>query len=68
MAELGLDSEIIGNFRNFESEFYGGFKKIQNFLIRPRKFFQTWVLYIIRREILRWFRIWSQKNILAYAY
>ena len=26
------------------------------------------VLYIIRREILRWFRIWSQKNIFAYAF
>ena len=26
------------------------------------------VLYINRREILRWFRIWSQKNIFAYAF
>ena len=26
------------------------------------------VLYIIRREILRWFRFWSQKNISAYAF
>ena len=26
------------------------------------------VLYIIRREILRWSRIWSQKNIFAYAF
>ena len=26
------------------------------------------VLYINRREISRWFRIWSQKNIFAYAF
>ena len=26
------------------------------------------VLYIIRREILRWFRIWSQKYIFAHAF
>ena len=26
------------------------------------------VLHIIRRGILRWFRIWSQKNISAYAF
>jgi len=26
------------------------------------------VIYIIRREILRWFRIWSQKYIFAYAF
>ena len=26
------------------------------------------LIYIIRRGILRWFRIWSQKNIFAYAF
>ena len=26
------------------------------------------MIYIIRRGILRWFRIWSQKNIFAYAF
>ena len=26
------------------------------------------IIYITRRGILRWFRIWSQKNIFAYAF